>query len=434
MTEIQARVEDLTHEGMGVVKEQGKVYFVHGVLPGETVSFIPGKKRKGKFTGRLVDIIEPSGERDTPRCGYFGVCGGCSLQHLEPGAQVRYKEKILLDNLVRIGRVEPETVLPAITAERWHYRRKARLGVKLVPKKGGILVGFRERQSSFITSLQHCDTLDQRISDLLPGLHQLVEKLGNNNRIPQIEVAAGDENVALIFRHLEPLSDQDRHKLRDYAGHNEVFVYTQSAGPDSVTALWPENPPALSYRHDAFDIELQFSPTDFIQVNASVNQAMVRQACEHLQAGPGDRVLDLFCGLGNFTLAIARSGASVTGVEGDDYLVRQGTHNAGFNEMENANFQKFDLHRDDTSALAGAGFNRMLIDPPRSGAFEVVSQLVPMLRPERLIYISCNPATLARDADVLVNSNGYRLYAAGAIDMFPHTAHVESMAVFELPG
>jgi 23S rRNA (uracil1939-C5)-methyltransferase len=356
------------------------------------------------------------------------------LQHLEPGAQLRYKEKILLDNLVRIGHVEPETVMPAITAECWHYRRKARLGVKLVPKKGGILVGFRERQSSFITSLQHCDTLDQRISDLLPGLHQLVEMLGNNNRIPQIEVAAGDENVALIFRHLEPLSDQDRHKLRDYAGHNEVFVYTQSAGPDSVTALWPENPPALSYRHDAFDIELQFSPTDFIQVNASVNQAMVRQACEHLQAGPGDRVLDLFCGLGNFTLAMARSGASVTGVEGDDYLVRQGAHNADFNEMENANFQKFDLHRDDTSALAGAGFNRMLIDPPRSGAFEVVSQLVPMLRPERLIYISCNPATLARDADVLVNSNGYRLSAAGAIDMFPHTAHVESMAVFELPG
>ena len=435
MTEIEAKVEDLTHEGMGVIKDQGKVYFVDGVLPGETVIFLPGRKRKGKFTGKLLDILESSAERVTPECQYFGVCGGCSLQHLDSGAQLRYKEKVLLDNLARIGRVEPGSVIPAITGERWHYRRKARLGVKLVPKKGGILVGFRERQSSYITSLQRCETLDSRISGLLPALHELVEGLGNNSRIPQIEVAAGDENVAMVFRHLEPLTDDDQQRLQDFAMQSGTFVYSQSAGPDSVIALWPQNPPPLSYRHDAFDVELRFGPLDFIQVNASINQAMVRQACELLRAGPGDRVLDLFCGLGNFSLAIARSGASVTGIEGDDHLVRKGTLNAAHNGMTNVTFQKYDLQRDDVAVIDGTPrYNRMLVDPPRSGALEVVTRMVPLLRPERLVYVSCNPATLARDADVLVNNNGYQLSAVGAIDMFPHTAHVESMAVFELDG
>ena len=429
---VEARVEDLAHDGCGVLKVGERVYFVDGVLPGETVRFLPGKKRKGKYQGVVESVLQASSQRVNPECEYFGVCGGCVLQHFDPQSQLKYKEKILFQNLKRIGRVRAENTIAPIQESIWHYRRKARLGVKFVPKKGGVLVGFRERNSSFITSLEKCQTLDQRISDLLPGLNQLISGLSNNNRIPQIEVAAGDHQLALVLRHLEPLNQNDISRLGDYAKAFKVSMYLQSGGPKTVVALCPESPQALTYELPEFDLCLEFGPTDFTQINAEVNRKMVRQAVGYLNPQPGDRVLDLFCGIGNFTLAIGKSGAHVVGVEGDEDLVRRGKNNANRNNLESVEFQKCNLQNESLDHLPGGRrFDKMLIDPPRSGALEVVSQLVPDIEPELLVYISCNPATLSRDSDVMVNTNGYRLTHAGVIDMFPHTAHVESMAVFQ---
>jgi 23S rRNA (uracil1939-C5)-methyltransferase len=432
MEDIEARVEDLTHDGLGVVKVDQRVYFVDGVLPEELIRLRRGKKRKGKFHGEALEIIEPSSKRITPACSYFGVCGGCSLQHVEAEAQRNYKEKILFDNLARIGKVEAKSVIPMLIGDSWHYRRKARLGVKFVPKKGGILVGFREKQSSFITSLQQCETLDQRISDLLPSLHELISNLSNNNRIPQIEVAAGNDSMALVLRHLEDLEDSDLEALASFSKNHGVTFYSQSKGPASLKLIAPENPLELSYRHDHFDVELRFGPLDFMQVNDSINQKLVKQAVEYLGPKHEDRILDLFCGLGNFTLPLARSGAQITGIEGDSYLVERGMSNAKLNDLKNVSFELLDLQTKDLgSQLKDQQFNKLLIDPPRSGAFELVTEVIPIIKPERIVYVSCNPATLARDADVLVNQQGYVLSSAGAIDMFPHTAHVESMAVFD---
>ncbi len=429
---LEARVEDLTHDGCGVVKVDGKVYFVNGVLPEEQIRFIPGKKRKGKHQGELETILDPSGQRIEPECEYFGICGGCALQHAKSASQLKFKEKILFDNLERIGRVKVENIIPSIQGKPWHYRRKARLGIKYVPKKGGILVGFRERSSSFITSLMHCKTLDTRIADLLPALHELLSGMSQNNRIPQIEVAVGDNEIALVLRHLEPLSPGDFELLTEFATNTRVSMYSQSAGPDSITPIWPESPGLLKYRLENFDLNLEFGPMDFTQVNSEVNQLMVSLAVTYIDPQPADKILDLFCGLGNFTLALGRSGAHVVGIEGDAPLVARGTSNAKLNKLENVSFQNLNLHSEGlTQKIENQRFNKMLLDPPRSGAFDVVSDLVPVIRPEKLVYISCNPATLARDADVMVNLNGYRLTHAGVIDMFPHTAHVESMAVFE---
>ena len=433
--DIEVRVEDLTHEGLGVVKVDGRVYFVDGVLPDELITLRRGKKRKGKFEGIAMEILQPSAQRIMPECEYFKLCGGCSLQHFEPEAQLKYKEKILLDNLVRIGKVEPKSIIPALVGDIWHYRRKARLGVKFVAKKGGILVGFREKRSSFITSLQWCKTLDKRISNHLDGLHQLISGLSNNARIPQIEVAAGNNTIGLVLRHLENLSASDLTALKDYARNEQVSFYSQSKGPDSVVPVWPETPVSLSYRHDYFNIDLEFGPLDFIQVNDSVNQKMVKQAYDFLEPDQNDRILDLFCGLGNFTLPLATSGARVTGIEGDKYLVEKGNTNIRLNGLDNVSFELHDLQKQDLqkpdSCFTTQQFNKMLIDPPRSGALDVVTGIIPILKPDRLIYVSCNPATLARDADIMVNHNGYSLAHVGAIDMFPHTAHVESMAVFD---
>jgi 23S rRNA (uracil1939-C5)-methyltransferase len=428
-------VEDLSHDGNGVVKVDNKVYFVAGVLPGEQIEFRPGKKRRGKHEGIVLSVVEPSSHRVAPECVYFGVCGGCVLQHLDPGAQLKNKESTLLENLKRIGKVQPENVIPPVQESIWHYRRKARLGVKLVPKKGGILVGFRERNSSFITSIGQCETLDRRISALLPELHQLISELSNNHRIPQVEVAAGDSQVALVLRHMEPLNDNDICLLTTFAEDFAISLYLQPGGLDSITALWPQSPGLLRYHLPNFNLALEFSPTDFTQVNAEVNQTLVDQAVKYLAPQRGDNILDLFCGLGNFTLALGRSEAFVIGLEGDDALVRRGQENARLNNIGNVVFHKSNLHIENPGESLdylsnGRHFNKILLDPPRSGAFDVVSNLVPGINPEIVVYISCNPATLARDANVMVNDNGYRLLHAGAIDMFPHTAHVESMAVF----
>ena len=431
MESVEAQVEDLSHDGWGVVRNGGRVYFVPGVLPGERIRFLPGKKRKRRWTGRLESIVTPSPDRVDPPCEYFGRCGGCVLQHASGDAQRRFKEKVLLDNLLRIGHVQAEEVLPPIQGAGWQYRRKARLGIRNVPKKGGILVGFRERDSHFITPLSHCRTLDTRISGLLPGLQALVSKLSGNHRIPQIEVSTGDSTVDLVLRHLEPLTPGDRVMLEDFARTHQVNLFLQPGGLDSISPLWPAVPPTPHYRLDHYALTLEFDATDFIQVNDQANQRMVERVMEFLDPVASDAVLDLFCGLGNFTLAIAGSGPRVLGVEGEEALVSRGKSNARLNHLENVQFQQLDLFRDDLAPLwEGRSYNKLLLDPPRSGAFHVVTRLVPELRPEVIVYVSCNPATLARDADELVHTSGYRFSHAGTIDMFPHTAHIESMAVF----
>ncbi len=436
MPSIEGLVEDLSHDGNGIIKIEGKVYFVPGVLPGERVSFLPKKKRRGKFEGVVESIITASSKRITPECEYFERCGGCSFQHLKPDSQLRNKEKILFDNLQRLGRVEAMSRFEPIQSGLWKYRRKARPGIRFVPKKGGIMVGFREPGSSYITSLQHCKALDSRISVLLPSLHELIEKLSHNDRIPQIEVAAADNAVALVLRHLESLDEQDKALIKDYAKRHQLQFYSQSGGLNTITPIWPNVPEKLYYELKNFGLMMEFGPVDFIQVNGEVNQLMIEQAVSSLELEDGDRVLDMFCGLGNFTLPIATKGVEVLGIEGDDELVKKGQSNAMLNQLPNAQFAKANLHASDLenvldhTVIQTSGINKMLIDPPRSGALEVIKQLIPKLRPDILVYVSCNPATLGRDAEVMVHVNGYVLDKAGVIDMFPHTAHVESMAVF----
>jgi len=411
-------------------RDDGRVVFIDQALPGERVRYRPGRKRRKVLTGTLEEILEPSPLRVDPPCAYFGTCGGCALQHLDQRGQLEHKHRQLTDNLERVGKVSPEEYLAPVSAEPWHYRRKARLGIRYVPKKGGVLVGFRERHKSYITSLDACLVLDQRLSALLPGLHELVAGLSCYDRIPQIEVAAADHAAALVFRHLEPLTDDDLERLRAFAEANGVRVLLQPGGLDSIHALWPEQAEALYYEIDG-DIRIEFEPTDFIQVNGEQNRRLVERALSLLEPRSGDQVLDLFCGVGNFTLPVARRVDAVTGVEGEPRLVQRAGGNAALNGLDNAAFRTADLYDEELSgAWIDPGFNKILLDPPRSGAMSVMKR-VPDIDPERIVYISCNPATLARDAELLVRKHGYHLRRAGIFDMFPHTAHVESIALFE---
>lgn len=432
-----AVVESLNHEGHGVAHLDGKAVFIHGALPGEKVRFRYYNKRKSYDTGTVVEVLEPSPDRVAqPPCPHFGVCGGCSLQHLAPAAQILAKQQILLDNLERIGKVTPPTVLPPITGPAWHYRRKARLGARLVPKKGGVLVGFREKRSSFITNLDVCPVLDERVSVLLPALRALIERLSCPDRVPQIEVAAGDEEVALVFRHLVPLTELDRNRLAAFGREHAIRVYLQPGDPRSIEPLWPEvESSPLFYRLPEFGLTLFFAPADFVQVNAVVNRATIGRALELLALTPADRVLDLFCGLGNFTLPIAKKACEAIGVEADPLLLEKARYNAHRNGLENVAFREANLYEEgERSAMpaiwADGPWDKLLLDPPRSGAMEVIKAL-PDEGPRRIVYISCHPATLARDSEVLVHVKGYRLVSAGIMDMFPQTTHVESIALFE---
>jgi len=427
-------VEDLSHDGRGVVKIESKVYFVPGALPGESIRFSPRKKRKGQFSGDLVSVDLASSNRVDPRCKYFGVCGGCTLQHLSDEAQLLIKQEMLLETLSRIGRVKPARVLIPIGSDVWGYRRKARPGCKVVPKKGGVLVGFREQGSSFLTSLQQCDTLDSRLSGLLEPLHHLVAAMSCAYKIPQIEMAAGDNGVSLVLRHLEVLQERDLLVIKEFAQEHEVNFFLQPKGLNSIYPLWPEEPTPLFYALSSFNLEIQFAATDFIQVNQKVNERMIEAAIEALDLTSNSNVLDLFCGLGNFTLPIATKCTNVVGVEGEQALIDKANINIARNSQrhnfDHLRFEKMDLHNEQVINLANLSCDRMLLDPPRSGAMDVVMHLVPLVMPEVLVYVSCNPATLARDAEILVHQHGYVLENAGAINMFPHTAHIESMAKF----
>ena len=434
---LSGRVARFGENGAGVVDHDGRIYFIDGVLPGEAIEFEARKKRRGKFIGVVKNIIEPSASRVEPRCRYFGVCGGCVHQHLDHAAQLACKEKFLFDQLAKLGKQvkqdPPQKIqkIAGITAAPWHYRRRARIGVRYVAKKGGILVGFRERNSGYITSLHSCEVLDARLSALLSPLHELLGQISCADAIPQIEMAAADNALALVLRHLRALSDADLALLKQFAECHALQLFLQPGGLDSIAPLSPCAPMDLTYRLDEYDITLQFSATDFIQVNAAVNAAMIKKVLALLQPA-GDSVLDLFCGLGNFTLPLARLAARVVGVEGDAGLTARARKNAALNQLHNAEFVDIDLHNsiESLDALcAGARFEKMLLDPPRSGA-EQVAQRIPKLRPQVAVYVSCNPTTLARDAAHLLRG-GYRITHAGVIDMFPHTARIEAVARFE---
>lgn len=429
--EFAAHIDDMAHDGRGVAHIEGKATFVQGALPGEDVSFRYLSCRRSRDEGVTTAVQKAAPERVEPRCADYAICGGCSLQHMDPHAQIQAKQAVLLDNLKHIGKVEPEQVLPPLLNESpWGYRRKARLGVKYVAKKGKVLVGFRERGSSLVADLSHCHVLHPRVGAKLPALAELIDGLSIREQLPQIEMAMDDQRCVLIFRILSPLPPEDIRQMIDFCQAHDFIPYVQPGGPDTVAPLAGQ-PSRLFYSLPEVNLELDFLPGDFTQVNTDINRKMVHRALEMLAPGQNDTVLDLFCGVGNFTLPLASRARSVTGVEGDAGLVQRARENARRNGLENVEFFSANLYEELAPAgWLNASFNKALIDPPRSGAQEVL-HLLPKLGVESLLYISCYPGTLARDAGELVSEHGYRLVSAGVMDMFPHTSHVESIALFE---
>ncbi len=429
-------IVSLGHDGRGIARRPdgdanaGKTVFVSGALPGERVMAKQTAKSRHFDEAATVEVLSASADRVEPRCPHFGVCGGCVLQHLAEDKQILSKQQVLIDNLQRIGHVQPGTLLPPLTDAAWGYRRKGRLSVRRVEKKDKTLVGFREADPRFVADLSVCYTVIPQIGEKLGAISALVDAMDGRRDIPQIEFIAGDATVALVFRHLQPLSERDREALTAFAQAQDFAIFLQPGGIDSVQALWPETVP-LSFALPQWNIELNFRPLDFIQVNAGLNQKMIAKTLELLAVQPDDRVLDLFCGLGNFTLPLARVAREVVGVEGEAGLVVRARENAAHNALENVQFHAADLAQDLSGhAWMRAGFDRLLLDPPRSGADVLLKQL-PLKGLKRIVYVSCHPASLARDAGYLVNERGWKLKAAGVMDMFPHTAHVESIAVFE---
>jgi 23S rRNA (uracil1939-C5)-methyltransferase len=426
-------IESLDHEGRGITHVDGKVIFIEGALPGEEVTYSVFKKKPSYEMATVQQIMRPSFMRVAPKCPHFGVCGGCSMQHLEESGQVAVKQRVLEDDLWHIGKVRAQTILPPIHGEPWGYRWRARISVRdLSLKKGKVLVGFHEKRKSFVVDMRQCEILPPHISALIEPLGQLVGQLSVRERLPQIEIALGQDVNVLVLRILEPLSAADEGLLKAFADRHAVQFWTQTKGPDTVQAFHPLDAPPLNYTLPEFGITMPFKPTEFTQVNPYINRLLVRRAIALLDPQPGERIADLFCGLGNFTLPIARRGASVVGVEGSAALVARAVSNAEFNGLaDKAEFRQADLFQATAESLAALGhFDKILIDPPRDGAVEVIKALEGR-GPRRIVYVSCNPATLARDASVLVHTQGYSLRAAGVANMFPHTAHVESIALFE---
>jgi len=425
-------IESLDHEARGITYVEGKKVFVDGALPGEIVEYASFRRKPSFEIAHLVRVLSGSPSRVMPRCDYFGICGGCAMQHLDLSAQVAAKQRFLEDSLLDIGRVQAGQILSPIHGSPWGYRHRARLSVRNVPKKGGVLVGFHECRSSYIADMRSCAVLPPHVSDLLPPLRELVAGLSVSERLPQIEVAVGEECTALVLRILEPLTGNDEELLRRFADRHGVVFFLQPKGQDTVYRFYPASGVRLSYLLPEYGLEFEFRPTDFTQVNHPVNRVLVRRTLSLLDPQPGERIADLFCGLGNFTLPIALAGAWAVGVEGSQALVERGRECAVANGLaDRVEFAVANLFECTAGSLAMLGrFDKMLIDPPREGAIEVIKALVAD-GPRRIVYVSCNPATLARDAAVLVHVKGYSLKAAGVVNMFPHTGHVESVAVFE---
>lgn len=426
---VRATVTGMSHDGRGVARVEEKTVFIDGALPGEEVTFVYKKRTRNFDNGVLHAVISASPDRVEPHCAHYGLCGGCSLQHLSPEDQIRMKQQVLLDNFKHLGKVEPEEVLEPLTGPHRGYRRKARLGVKYVEKKEKVLVGFREKGTPYLAELSRCEVLHPSVGERLEEIAELIAGMEAYNRIAQIEVAVDDTQTAMVFRNLDDLSDSDTNRLIEYARANDLRVFLQPKGPDSVTPLWPDAV-TLSYALLPHGVDFQFRPTDFTQVNTDINRKMVDRALALLDLQDSDRILDLFCGLGNFTLPIARRVREVVGVEGAPELVERARENAERNGIDNVAFHTADLSADlEQAPWWKGGFDKVLLDPPRSGARETLEHIAALKVP-RIVYVSCNPATLARDAGILVNEFGYRLEKAGVMDMFPHTGHVESIALF----
>jgi 23S rRNA (uracil1939-C5)-methyltransferase len=423
----EADVVDLAQDGRGIARAGGKAVFVDGALPGERIRLRVYKRRPTFDEAVLVEVLSASPDRVEPRCPHFGVCGGCALQHLSPAAQLAAKQRQLLDHLERIGRVTPDEVLEPIRGPAFGYRRRARLGVKYVHKKGRVLAGFREREKPYIAELRHCDTLVERFASLPQELAALVDALSIRDKVPQVEVAAGDRTAVLVFRVLEPPTARDLGLIEEFGRTQGVGIYLQSGGLDTIQPLGAAVP--LTYAVDGLTIG--FGPADFVQVNREINLAMVEAAMKLLELSAADRVLDLFCGLGNFTLPIACRAGSVVGIEGDLGLVAKARSNAALNGIENTEFHADNLFEPKGFGAWAAGpYDRVLLDPPRAGAVAIMERMA-QWRPKVVVYISCHPGSLARDAGILIESRGFRLVGAGVMDMFPQTTHVESVAVFE---
>lgn len=425
-------IESLDHEARGITRLEGKTIFVEGALPGERVEYVSIRKKPTYEIARVERILKASADRVTPRCPHFGVCGGCSMQHLEPASQVAAKQRVLESNLWHLGRVVPEQLYAPIYGSPWGYRFRARLSARMVPKKGGMLIGFHERKSSYVADMQQCPNLPPHISGLLMPLRELVGALSISSAMPQIEVAVGEYMTALVLRILEPLNGADEALLRAFADKHCVVFFLQPKGPATAYRFYPVEGPRLSYLLPDFNIEHVFSPTEFTQVNHAINRVLVRRALTLLDPQHGERIADMFCGLGNFTLPIARSGAQVVGIEGSVELVRRAGENAAANGLaEKVEYGVANLFEATPETLAALGhFDKMLIDPPREGALELV-KAIGEDGPRRIVYVSCNPATLARDAAILVTQKNYRMRGAGVVNMFPNTSHVESIALFE---
>jgi 23S rRNA (uracil1939-C5)-methyltransferase len=434
LSEIQeADIVDLAHDGRGVARVDGKAVFIDGALPEERVRFRVFKKRRHMDEAGLVEVLVASPDRISPRCAHFGVCGGCSLQHLSPPAQLAAKQRQLLENLQRIGNVTPQRLLEPLRGPEWAYRRRARLGVKYVHKKDRVLAGFREREKPYVADIRRCEILLQDLASLPAQLATLTESLTLRETIPQVEVAAGDKATALVFRVMATLGAEDLAKIESFGAEHGWQIFLQSGGLDTVRPLRDDYPP-LSYAVDGGNIVIEFGPVDFIQINRDINVSMVDAAVALLAPTTDDRVLDLFCGLGNFSLPLARRAAEVVGVEGDALLVAKARANAMRNGIGNVRFAMENLFEPaNFSSWANQRYELVLLDPPRAGAAELLPRMADW-RPRRIVYISCHPGSLARDAGILVKDQGFTLTDAGVMDMFPHTTHVESIAVFERPA
>ncbi|GJM10417.1 MAG: 23S rRNA (uracil(1939)-C(5))-methyltransferase RlmD [Lysobacteraceae bacterium] len=427
---IEADIVDLSHDGRGVARVDGKVTFISGVLPGEKVRFKLTGRRKDFDSGEVVEVLTASADRVDAKCPHFGRCGGCALQHLASDKQIEFKQKTLADNFQRIGQIEPEQWLQPLQGPQWGYRRKARLSVRAVRGKGRVLVGFREQNPRFVADIARCEVLVPSVGENIEPLAELIDGMQARDRIAQIEVAADSERTILVLRNLDPLSDSDTERLKAFSEHSGLEIWLQPGGPKTVQPL-TEDRGLLRYQVED-GLDLQFAPLDFVQVNTDINQLMVQRVLEELQLDASTEVLDLFCGLGNFSLPIAKRSRRVVGIEGEPILVDKARQNAQANGIDNAQFEVADLMEPVEAPWTRESFSRVLLDPPRSGAIGILPTVAKMA-PQRIVYVSCHPGSLARDAGILVNEHGYRLLKAGVMDMFPHTAHVESLAVFEKP-
>lgn len=432
-------IESIDLEGKGVARLDGKTIFITGALPGEEVEIGIYRQKPTFALAKLLNVITPSKDRVTPKCPNFGICGGCSMQHLEFNAQVTSKQKVLIDNLKHIGKTESETILEPILGTPWGYRHRARMSARFVRKKDSALLGFREKASSYVTNMNECHVLPKHISDLIPPLRDLLFSLEIRESIPQIEVAIGDQLSVFVFRIMAELNDSDQLKIKNFVDLNTsnsypLQIWLQPKGVDSCYPFYPLEAPKLSYSLEHFAITMPYYPTEFTQVNPKINEQMVTHAIQLLDPKPDETIFDFFCGIGNFTLAIATLAHKVIGFEGSDGLIKRALENATHNKLSH----KVDYHTTNLFTIDANWLkqhekaDKWLIDPPRDGAFELIKSITPETAPQKIVYVSCNPATLARDCDVLVNKLNYRLTNTGVINMFPHTSHIESIATFEL--